>query len=83
MSTLFQQLQSQMAQAAPKQNLMQLFLQSSNQKDFLQNMVKSNPKLEPLWNMISQSNLSPKQLFYQYAQNNNVNPDEFLESLKK
>jgi len=46
-------------------------------------MVKSQPKLEPLWQALSNSKLSPKEFFYQYARNNNIDPDQFIQSLQQ
>jgi hypothetical protein len=46
-------------------------------------MVKSQPKLEPLWQALNNSKLSPKEFFYQYARNNNIDPDQFIQSLQQ
>ena len=87
MTQLFQQLNQAVSQTAAlpnsQPNLLKAFLQSSNPKDFLQGMVKSQPKLEPLWQALSNSKLSPKEFFYQYARNNNIDPDQFIQSLQR
>lgn len=40
-----------------------------------------NPKLNNVMNLLQCSNMSPKQFFYHYAQQNGVNPDQFLNSM--
>ena len=84
MTKLFQQLQQQPPTPQAATNPMtQAFLQSSNPSGFLKNMVKSNPKLQPIWDALTKSNLTPKQFFYQYAQDHNIDPDQFLQSFRK
>ena len=63
-------------------NLLQNFLNSSNPKEFLNNLISNNPNLKNVMNMLNTSGMSPKQFFYQYAQNNGIDPDQFLNSLK-
>lgn len=48
----------------------------------VQNMMQSNPKLQNVMNIFKGSKMSPKQFFYYYAQQQGVNPEEFLNSLK-
>jgi len=48
----------------------------------IQNMISSNPKLQSVMQLFQNSKLSPKQFFYQYAQNMGVDPDQFINSLK-
>jgi hypothetical protein len=47
----------------------------------IQSMVKNNPKAQNLMQLFQNSKMSPKQFFYQYAQQNGVDPDQFLKSL--
>jgi len=65
---------------APQQNLKSL-LNSSNPSELIQNMIKSNPKMQSVMQLLNTSGMSPKQFFYQYAQQNGVNPDQFINSL--
>lgn len=57
-------------------------LNSSDPKSFIQNMIKGNPQAQNLINTMNTSGLTPKQFFYQYAQNNGVNPEQFLKTLQ-
>ena len=95
MNSLFQQLQ----QARPnlnqaqspqlqkssiqKNNLLQRFLSSSNPEQIIQNMLATNPKLNNVMTMLNASNMSPKQFFYYYAQQNGIDPDQFINSMKE
>ena len=96
MNNLYQQLQTQM-QSQPlnnqgsfiqpnqvrKNNLLSQFLNSSNPKEAIQKMVMNNPKMQNVLQLFQNSNLTPKQFFYQYAQQNGINPDQFINSLKE
>ena len=66
-----------------KNNLFQQFLSSSNPEQFIQNMIMKNPKLNNVMSLLQSSNMSPKQFFYNYAQQNGVNPDQFLNSMRQ
>jgi len=61
---------------------LQKCLNSSNPQELLNNMIAGNPQLKNLMSMLNSSGMSPKQFFYQYAQQNGINPDQFIESLK-
>ena len=43
-------------------------------------MVSQNPKMQNVMQLFQSSNMTPKQFFYQYAQQNGINPDDFLKS---
>jgi len=45
-------------------------------------MISSNPKLQSIMQIMNSSGMTPKQFFYSYAQQNGINPDEFLSSLR-
>ena len=97
MNSLYQQLQPQAQapqlnnnqklftqQSLPKKNnLLSQFLKSSNPKQTIQNMVMNNPKMQNVLQLFQNSNLSPKQFFYQYAQQKGVDPDQFINSLQE
>ena len=57
-------------------------MNSSDPHSFIQNMVANNPQLKNVMQLFQSSGMSPKQFFYQYAQQQGVNPDQFLNSLK-
>ena len=76
-----QQAPQKLSQSKNK-TLLQNFLKSSNPTQMLQNMIQSNPKMQNIMQLFNSSGMTPKQFFYQYAEQQGVNPDEFLNSLK-
>lgn len=92
MNKLFNQLnpQSQVNQAGMQQNPklpfsnnnLKALMNSTDPQSFIQNMIKNNPKAQNLMNMFQSSGLSPKQFFYNYARNNGIDPDQFINNLK-
>ena len=68
-------------QALPQRNnLLSQFLNSSSPESFIQNMAKNNPQLQNVLQLFNNSNLTPKQFFYQYAQQQGIDPNQFLNS---
>lgn len=57
-------------------------MNSDNPQELIQKLVASNPQMQNLMQLFQTSGLSPKQFFYQYAQQNGIDPDQFLKSLK-
>ena len=43
-------------------------------------MILNNPKLKPILQLYNSSGMTPKQFFYQYAQQKGIDPDQFLNS---
>ena len=87
MNSLFQQLNKGQISLnnSPKlpssiSNLKNLF--NSNPQSFIQNMIAKNPQLKNTIDMLNASKMSPKDFFYQYAKQNGVDPDQFIDSLK-
>ena len=64
-------------------NSFQSILKSSNPMELIQNLISSNPRLNNLMQFMQSSGKTPKQFFYEYAQQNGINPDEFINSLMK
>ena len=66
MNSLYQQLNS-----SPKNNnlkqLISSFKSSSNQQEFLNNLIKNNPNAQNIYSLMQASNKSPKELFYYLA----------------
>jgi hypothetical protein len=60
--------------------LIQAFKNSSNPVDFLQNMVSTNPQGQMILNLFQNSGMTPKQFFYQYAQQNGLDPSQIVKS---
>ena len=65
-----------------KNNLLQKFLNSSNPTELINSMISNNPKMKNVIDLFQSSGMSPKQFFYYYAQQNGINPDQFLNSLQ-
>lgn len=57
-------------------------MNSSNPMDIVQKMASQNPQIKNLLSMLNSSGMTPKQFFYQYANSQGVDPDQFLNSLK-
>ena len=85
---MFQQLtQSQVNQGSlpSLRNNGELFkklLSSSNPNELVNSLVSNNPQMQQVMQLMQSSGMTPKQFFYNYAQKNGINPDEFLNSLK-
>ncbi len=75
MNGLYQQLQMQ---TNPQAKLVQAFKESSNPKDFLQNMVSANPQGKMILDLFNGSGMTPKQFFYQYAQQHGLDPSQIV-----
>ena len=89
MNSLYNQLnQNQIVNPSSVNNLAQIkqminmFKGASNPQQLLMNMAKTNPQMQNVMNLIQSSGKSPKDLFYQLAQQRGVNPDEILNMLK-
>ena len=80
MNPLYQQL-NQLSNSSLKR-LISSFKNSSNPQEFLNSYIKNNPQMQNIYSMIQNSNKSPKELFYQIAQQKGINPEEFLEMFK-
>jgi hypothetical protein len=78
------QTQSPQNQKLPslKSNLNQIqdLLKGSNPNSIVQNIVSKNPQLKNVMQLFNSSNMTPKQFFYQYAQQRGIDPDQFLNS---
>ena len=59
-------------------------LQNNNQNNLmnsLQNLAMKNPKMQNAMQLYQASQMSPKDFFFHYAQQNGVDPNLFLNSL--
>ena len=65
-----------------KNDLLQKFLNSSNPKELLNSLISNNPQMKNIMGLLQSSGMTPKQFFYNYAQQNGIDPDQFLNSLK-
>ena len=73
---------SQKSLPSQRNNLFQQFLKSSNPNEFLNSLISNNPKVQSVMQLLQSSGMTPKEFFYSYAEQQGVNPDEFLSSLK-
>ena len=64
-------------------NLIKSIFNSNNPQEAVQQMVNTNPQMRSIVQNFQQSGLTPKQFFYQYAQQKGIDPDQFLQSLKQ
>ena len=76
MNSLFQSISPQMPQQV--NNLAQMVKNSANPAQLFQNMARTNPQVQSIMQAIQQTNMTPKQLFYQTAQQRGVDPNQVL-----
>lgn len=55
---------------------------SNNPQQLLMGMAQQNPKVQQVMSMIQNSGKSPKELFYQMAQQKGVDPEQILNMLR-
>lgn len=67
----------------PQNNLIKSIFNSSNPQEAVQQMINANPQMRNIVQNFQNSGLTPKQFFYQYAQQKGIDPDQFLNSLKQ
>ena len=88
MNNLFNQLHRQpmvnQRGSLPSNNndLLKSIFNSSNPKELLNSLISSNPQYKNVMNLLQSSGMTPKQFFYNYAQQNGIDPDQFINSLK-
>lgn len=87
MNNLYQQLMGNQSPSLPNninqiKQMMNLFKGANNPQQLLMNLAKQNPQIQNVMNLVQNSGKSPKDLFYQMAQQKGVNPDDILNALK-
>ena len=55
-------------------------LQGSDPSSFIQSMMSQNPNIKKIMETMQQSAMTPKQFFYNYAQQNGIDVNKFLNS---
>ena len=60
----------------------QSLLKGSSPQELIQSMTKSNPQMQSVLQLFQNSNMTPKQFFYQYAQQVGIDPDQFLQQIQ-
>lgn len=58
------------------------FQQSNNPNQFMQNLIQTNPQVQQVMQMVQNSNMSPKDLFYTMAKQKGVDPEQILRQLR-
>ena len=83
MSTLYQQLtRNQQFQPNQFKQMLNAVRNSKNPQQLFMNMAQQNPQMNQVMNMIQSSGKSPKELFYQLAQQKGVDPNQILNMLQ-
>lgn len=78
-------LYQQMTQKSSTNNIQQfanMLKGQSNPMEFLQNLSRTNPQINQVFNLLQNSNMSAKDLFLSYAKQMGVNPNEIINMLK-
>ena len=65
-----------------KNDLLRQFLNSSNPREFLNSLISKNPNMQNAMQLMQSSGMTPKDFFYNYAQKQGLDPDQFINSLK-
>ena len=87
MTKLYQQLnQSQLSRNNNNngglQQIINMVSHSNNPMQLMQTMAQSNPQLQSILNLILTSQKSPKDLFFEMAQQRGVDPQQILQMLQ-
>ena len=87
MTKLYQQLnQSQLSRNNNSngglQQIINMVSHSNNPMQLMQTMAQSNPQLQSILNLIQTSQKSPKDLFFEMAQQRGVDPQQILQMLQ-
>lgn len=86
MTKLYQQLnQSQLSRNNTNGGLQQIInmvSHSNNPIQLMQTMAQSNPQLQSILNLIQTSQKSPKDLFFEMAQQRGIDPQQILQMLQ-
>lgn len=77
-SNLFQQINNQ----NPTNKLISMYKSASNPQALLNDLMAQNPNYRKVMNMIQSSGKSPKELFYEKANELGVNPENILNQLR-
>ena len=87
MNTLYQQMtnnQSQSLQNNFKQikQMMNMCKGASNPQQLIMNLANQNPQMKQVINLIQNSGKSPKDLFYEMAQQKGIDPNQIINMLQ-
>ena len=62
-------------------NVFKNLMNASNPNEVISSIVNSNPQMQNVMSLFNSSGMTPKQFFYQFANQKGVNPDQFINSL--
>lgn len=83
MNKLYQQLNQTNLQLPNNiKQMMNMMRGSNNPTQLLSTLAQQNPQVRQIMEMVRNSNMSPKDLFYKMAKEKGVNPDDILNQLK-
>ena len=83
---MYQQLQGYQqpqSQVPPQNSLIQELEKSNNPMQMIQNLAARTPQGNALIQALQTSGMTPKEFFYKYAQQQGVDPNQFLNSLRR
>lgn len=63
--------------------LMNMVSSGNNPEQFIKNMISQNPQLNAVYNQAQQSGMPMKDFVMQYAKQNNMNVQPFIDALSK
>lgn len=66
----------------PMQMIIQMLRSGGNPQQMVMNMMSNNPKAKSLLNQVKQSGMTNEQFARQYAKQNNIDIDSFVNDLK-
>ena len=85
MNSLYQEMMAKQSLPNNMTNLKQMMTMlkgASNPQQLLMNMANQNPQMKQVLNTIQNSNKSPKELFYEMANQKGVDPNQILNMLR-
>ena len=65
------------------QFMIQTLMNSKNPQQALQNMMMQNPQMSAIMNQVKNSGMSMEQYVRQYAKQNNINIDNYINTFKR
>ena len=77
-----QALQNLSSSVKPIKQMMNTVRMAQNPQLFLQNMINQNPQMQNVMRLVNSSNKSPKDLFYEMAKQQGVDPEQVLNMLR-
>ena len=84
MNSLYNQLNQKNPQLQNNgiQQLVQMIKNTNNPQQLLNNMAKQNPQIAQIMQTLNTSNITPKQMFMNLANQKGINPNEIIAMLK-